>query len=451
MAGRTDGARDAVAVAGGAADQGDEVAAEVFDLSHDGRGVAVLDGKRVFVPGALPSERVLLRRHRRRRRQSEAELVRIVEPAAARVEPPCPYFGVCGGCALQHLDYAAQIGFKERSLAAALGRIGRVEPDEWLPALTGREWHYRRRARLGIRHVPGKGRVLVGFREQRARYVTDMAACRVLVEPFDRLPAELAPVVAASRLPDRIPQAEIAAGDEAGALILRVLDPPGAADLEAFSALGERLGIDVYLQTGGPDAIRPLGEPRRLAYALDDSKVRIEFEPGDFIQINAEINRALVGAALEAAGLGARDRVLDLYCGLGNFSLPFARRAGEVLGIEGSGTLVARAAHNARSNGIDNAHFVTADLEQPDWPFFREPFDVVVLDPARAGARAAVAAMSAMRPRRIVYVSCHPATLARDAAELVHEHGYRLRSARVLDMFPHTHHVEAITVYDRDA
>lgn len=424
--------------------------ADVTDLSHDGRGVTELDGQRVFVPGALPTERVLLKTRKRRRRYQEAELIEIVEPASGRVAPLCPYFGICGGCAVQHLDYPAQIAFKQKVVADTLARIGGVAPGIWLPALTGQQWHYRRRARLGVKYVDGKNRVLVGFRERAAPYITDMAACPVLIEPLDQLPDALAQTVAELPSKRRIPQAEIAAGDDAAAIILRLLDPPGSAELDAFAALGSRFGADIYLQTGGPATIAPLGEAHQLAYSLPAEDIRIEFEPGDFIQINAEINRAMVGAAIEAAGIESTDRVLDLYCGLGNFSLPLARRAGAVVGAEGSASLVVRAASNARLNGLGNAHFITADLEQGGWPFFGEHWDVVFLDPARAGAGAAVAAMPAMRPRRIVYVSCHPGTLARDAGELVQNKGYRLTSARVLDMFPNTHHIEAITVFDRN-
>ena len=425
--------------------------ADVIDLSHDARGVAEVDGRRIFVAGALPAERVVLRAERKRRRVREAELVEILEPAKARVEPQCPYFGVCGGCALQHLDYAGQLEFKQRTLAEQLSRIGGVVPGAWLPTVTGPEWHYRRRARLGIKYVVARERVLVGFRERASPYVTDMAHCRVLVEPFDRLPQALAEVVQASPLRQRIPQAEIAAGDAGGAIVLRVLDPPGAADRERLLELGKAFGVDIYLQTAGPDSIAPLGpDPRPLYYRLDAHDVRIDFEPGDFIQINARVNAAMVDAVLEAAAPEQGDRVLDLYCGLGNLSLPLARRAANVLGVEGLGPLVVRAARNASQNGIDNARFVIADLDGADWPFFREAWDLVVLDPARSGAASAMAAMSRMRPRRVVYVSCHPGTLARDAGALVREHGFRLTSARVLDMFPHTHHVEAITVFDRD-
>jgi len=427
------------------------VAADIIDLSHDGRGVSEVSGRRIFVPGALPSERVLLRTRKRRRRHLDAELVEIIEPAINRVEPPCPYFGICGGCALQHLEYQAQVEFKTGVVAEALARIGEVEPETFEPAITGAQLHYRRRARLGVKYVEGKGRVLVGFRERAAPYLTNMMACQILVPPMDRLPEALSETLAESPLRNRIPQAEIAVGDDTGAIVLRVLDPPGPKDIESFVALGESLDADIYLQTGGPDTVVPIGSPpRQLAYSLEQHGIRIEFEPGDFIQINAEINQAMVSAAIESAGLVATDKVLDLYCGLGNFSLPIAKHVSEVLGVEGAAPLVARAVANANRNEIANARFVTADLAKAEWPFFRESWDVVFLDPARAGAEAAVAAIPMMQPRRIVYVSCHPGTLARDAGELVNRHGYRLKTVRALDMFPNTHHVEAIAVFDRE-
>lgn len=427
----------------------ESVATDIVDLTHDGRGVGELAGRRIFVPGALPSERVLLKTRKRRRRQQEVELVEIIEPAATRVEPPCPYFGTCGGCALQHLEYRAQVEFKEQVVAEALSRIGKVEPERFEPVLTGSQWNYRRRARLGVKYVEGKGRVLVGFRERSAPFLTNMLACRILVQPMDRLPEMLSLALADSALKQRIPQAEIAVGDDSGAVVLRVLDPPNKAEVDRFRTLGNELDVDIYLQTGGPDTVRPIDDsPRQLVYRLSPDNIEIEFEPGDFIQINAEINQAMVTAAIESAALEAGDRVLDLYCGLGNFSLPIARHVSEVFGVEGAAPLVARAIGNASRNGIDNARFVAADLEQTDWPFFRESWDVVFLDPARAGAEAAIAAMPAMKPRRVVYVSCHPGTLARDAGVLVHRHGYRLTSIRALDMFPHTHHVEAIAVFD---
>jgi len=427
------------------------VEAEIIDLSHDGRGVSEVSGSRIFVPGALPSERVLLRTRKRRRRFQEADLVEIIEPAATRVEPACPYFGICGGCALQHLDYAAQVEFKQGVVAEALTRIGGIEVPAFEAPVSGAQWHYRRRARLGIKHVAGKGRVLVGFRERSAPYLTDMRDCRNLVQPMDQLPAMLSDLLANFSIRDRIPQAELAVGDDWGAVVLRVLDDPAPAEVEALAALGEKLGADFYLQTGGPDTVAPIkNDPRPLSYRLEAYGIELGFEPGDFIQINAEINQAMVAAALEAAQLQADERVLDLYCGIGNFTLPIAQQVSEVTGVEGAAALVARAAANATANGIENSRFLAADLEQSDWPFFRERWDVVFLDPARAGAEQAVAAIGTMSPRRIVYVSCHPGTLARDAGELVNRHGYRLSSVRALDMFPNTHHVEAISVFDRD-
>ena len=428
------------------------VAAEIRDLTHDGLGVADVGGRRMFVAGALPSERVLIAPRRRRRRYQEADLVDIVAAAAERVPPPCEYFGTCGGCALQHMAYPAQVRFKEAVAVEAFARIGNVEPAQWLEPIVGPEWRYRRRARLGVKHVDAKDRVLVGFRERAAALITDMRHCRVLAEPMDTAIDALSQTIAASTVSRRIPQVEVALGDTCGALVLRVLEAPAAGDEAAFRAFGERLGLDIYLQPGGPGtAASIMTSSQRLRYALPDFDIDLEFAPTDFIQINAAVNARMVAAAVELAELEPGDRVLDLYCGIGNFSLPLARNAGQVLGVEGEAGLVARAARNAERNGVRNVTFYAADLMQPDWGFFREPWDVVVLDPPRTGAAAAVARMTAMRPRKVVYVSCHPGTLARDAAVLVQSGEYRLACARVLDMFPHTHHVEIMAVFDRAA
>jgi len=428
-----------------------EVEATIVGLTHDGHGIAALDGERVFVPGALPGERAILSLQRRRRRGKQVSLVEVLAPVADRVEPPCEYFGRCGGCALQHLSYDAQVRFKETVVRDALERIALVEPLNWLAPLTAQQWHYRRRARLGVRYVDGKERVLVGFKERASRFVTDMSNCRVLVEPMDLLPGKLSRTLAQTTLQRQLPQAEVAVGDHARAVVLRVLAEPTADDLLQFAALGRELDVDVYLQTGGPGTVRPL-EPesaRTLSYRLENFDVEFEFAPTDFIQINAAINAAMVGNVVERLEITEKDRILDLYCGLGNISLPLARHAAEVVGVEGEGGLVARAAQNARHNDIANARFVTADLHQADWPFLRERWDLVVLDPPRTGAQAAVKLMREMGPRRIAYVSCHPATLARDAQELIANQGYRLVAAGIADMFPHTHHVEALAIFDR--
>jgi 23S rRNA (uracil1939-C5)-methyltransferase len=427
------------------------VDAEIIDLTHDGQGVADLDGHRVFVSGALPGEFVRLAPRRRRRRYQEADLVRVLRSVESRVDPPCPYFGRCGGCAVQHLAYAKQVEFKETVVREALARLADLEPAEWLAPIIGPEWYYRRRARLGVRFVAGKGRVLVGFKERATRYITDMSNCRVLVQPLDALPGQLATLINQMTLKQRLPQAEIAAGESARAVVLRVLDAPTEEDLRLLIEFGQQHEIDVYLQRGGPGTVQALDPEttKPLAYGLPEFGLTLEFAPTDFVQVNARVNEAMVSWTVEQLGVESSDRVLDLYCGLGNFSLPLAKRAAVVVGVEGEGGLVARAAHNARRNGLENTRFVTADLSEPGWSFMRESWDLVVLDPPRSGAHVAVTQMARMGPRRIAYVSCHPATLARDAKELIDSQGYRLCAVGIADMFPHTHHVETLALFER--
>jgi 23S rRNA (uracil1939-C5)-methyltransferase len=347
------------------------------------------------------------------------------------------------------MSYAAQVRFKQNVAAEAFERIGGVAPGQWLEPIVGPEWRYRRRARLGVKQVEAKGRVLVGFRERAASLITDMRHCSVLAPPIDTALEQLSALVGASTLARRIPQIEVAIGDDHGALVLRVLDEPAPRDAAAFKEFGERLGLDIYVQPGGPGTVRPLGAARAHRYSLPEFRVQIEFAPTDFIQINAHVNARMVATAVAAAELRPTDRVLDLFCGLGNFSLPLAKYASELLGIEGDAALVTRAAHNAAQNGIRNTRFLAANLDLEEWGFYREPWDVVVLDPPRTGAAAAAARLAALRPRKIVYVSCHPGTLARDAQTLVAGGAYRLASARILDMFPQTHHVEVMAVFEQ--
>jgi len=429
---------------------GPVVTATIVDLTHDGVGVADLDGRRVFVADALPGERVEISLRKRRRKMQEAELVRVLEPSPSRVQPECEYFGRCGGCALQHLEHTAQVSFKQQVVAEALKRIGNVEPLEWLPAVVSEPWHYRRRARLGVKYVTAKNRVLVGFRERAGPYITDMRHCPVLERPLDGLLGELADLIEKSSIRERLPQIEAAVADDAIALVLRVLAEPSAADVEAFRAFGAKHDIDLYWQRGGPGTIVPLDSARPLTFELPGFGLKYEFLPTDFVQVNAAINAELVATAVRLAAPEPADRVLDLYCGLGNFSLPLAQRAGTLLGVEGDAGLVARAARNAAANGVSNARFVTADLMALGWGFYRERWDIVVLDPPRTGAEAPVAELDSSGVRRLVYVSCHPATLARDARVLVEKHGFTLRLARVFDMFPHTHHIESLALFTRD-
>lgn len=425
--------------------------AEVVSLAHDGRGVARPSGKAVFVAGALPGERVSLQRTRRRRSYDEADLVEVLRPARERVLPACAHFGTCGGCALQHLEPAAQVEFKRAHLEEQFARVGKVAPGRWLEPLRGPEWHYRRRARLGARHVTKKGRVLVGFRERASGYVTDVQHCHVLAEPAGSLVGPLGGLLDSLRIRERVPQIEVAVAETATVLVFRVLEPPSLDDRQKLREFGATHGVEVWLQPGGYDTVAPLDPPAsRLTYSLPEFGVTLEFQPVDFLQVNGELNRRMVTLAVDLLDPGPGDAVLDLFCGLGNFSLPLARRAGRVTGVEGEQGLVERARANAALNGIANATFhqanLAADLRGESW--VGQGCDLVLLDPPRAGAAEILPALAAAGPRRIVYVSCHPGSLARDAGLLVHTHGYRLAAAGAMDMFPHTAHVESIAVFE---
>jgi 23S rRNA (uracil1939-C5)-methyltransferase len=429
----------------------------VVDLTHEGEGVVrepAAGGKIVFVAGALPGERVSFRRRSFHKSHDEAELLEVHEASPARVTPRCAHFGVCGGCALQHFDPAAQIESKQKELAANLARIGNVQPAEWLPPLLGPHWNYRRRARLSSRYVAKKGRSLVGFREKQGKYVADVRRCEVLAEPVASLIETLADLLTGMERRESIPQIEVALSDGERVLVVRVLDPLPEADLEKLRDFERAHALRVLLQPGGLHTIAPLtAGPVDLHYRLDDFDVKLEFGPTDFVQVNAAINQSMVARAVELLEIGPGDRVLDLYCGLGNFTLPLARRAAAVVGVEGEAGLIARARANARLNGIENAQFHVADLSvAPDLtiPWMRGGFDQVLLDPPRVGAAKVLSAVAHLAPRRVVYISCHTGSLARDLGVLTHELGFRLRSAGVLDMFPHTTHVESIAVLDRN-
>ncbi len=421
-------------------------------LTHEGEGV-VHAGKTAFVAGALPGELVRFRRVRRRKRHDEAMLLEIVRPAPERATPRCAHFGVCGGCALQHLDPARQIEAKHIELRDSLERLTGTAPERWLEPLAGPAWAYRRRARLGARYVPKKGRVLVGFRERFSPYVTATERCEVLAPPAGELIAPLSALLSGLDVGRRVPQIEVAVGDNATALVLRVLgEAPTPDELERLREFERAHELRLYLQPGGLDSVTRVStqsEEEPLRYSLPEFGVQIEFAPTDFIQINGPINRALVTRAVSLLELTGESRVLDLYCGLGNFTLPLARRAGRVLGIEGEGSLVERARHNARSNGIDNVEFIQADLASgalAQVPWLAEPVSEVLIDPPRLGARDVMRTIARIRPQRVLYISCHPGSLARDVGILVHEHGFVLRAAGVLDMFPHTTHVESLAL-----
>jgi 23S rRNA (uracil1939-C5)-methyltransferase len=428
--------------------------ARIESASHDGRGIAAIDGKKVFVAGALPGETVRFQRRKSRRNFDEAELLEVLEASPERIEARCEAYGRCGGCSLQHVSEAQQRQIKEQALKDNLERIGRVTPATWLEPMTGSGWNYRRRARLAAKDVHAKGRVLVGFRERHAPFITDMHRCEVLAQPVDGMIDALSELIAALSISARLPQIEIAVADNATAMVFRVLDTPTRGDEALLRAFGIDHDIRVYLQPGGLDSIVLL-EPDSctdpLYYDLPEFDVRIAFDAVGFVQVNSEINRRMVHQAVELLEPGSEDRVLDLYCGIGNFSLPLARHAGKVLGVEGDAMLVKAAAANAKLNGISNANFRQADLSAIDGSegWLREGWDLVLLDPARSGAQEIVEHIDRTGARRIVYVSCHPGTLARDAGTLVNEKGYTCESAGIIDMFPHTAHVESIAVFNK--
>ena len=421
----------------------------VTGLTQDGEGV-VRGGKTAFVAGALPGERIRLRRTRRHRQHDDAELLEVLEPSGARVAPRCAHFGVCGGCALQHLSPAAQLAAKQSELAETLARVARVQPARWLAPLAGPVWAYRRRARLGVKFVRKKGCVVVGFRERAAPYVAQLTRCEVLAAPVGELIAPLAAMLTELSIRERVPQIEVAVADHATALVLRVLSAPSEADAARLRGFGAAYGVRLYLQPAGLDSVVPLDPPvEPLRYALARSGVELEFAPVDFIQVNGAVNEALVERAAQLLQLDGAATLLDLYCGLGNFTLALARAAGRAVGVEGERALIERARGNARRNGIANAEFHLANLATPpdataSW--MRQAYTHVLLDPPRTGAPAMLAAVAALAPQRLLYISCHPGSLARDLGVLVHEHGFALQAAGVVDMFPHTTHVESLAL-----
>jgi 23S rRNA (uracil1939-C5)-methyltransferase len=429
--------------------------ATVAALTHEGEGI-IRGGKAVFVPGALPGESISFRRTRSHRQHDEAELVEVLTPAPERAAPRCAHFGVCGGCALQHLSTEAQLEARNTELRDNLERLGKVTPLSWLPPLRGPAWGYRRRARLGAKYVTKKGKVLVGFRERLGPFIADVRHCDVLAPPVGDLIAPLANLIEALSIRERVPQIEVAVADNGVALVFRVLDPPSSADLDRLREFRQTHGLRIYLQPAGLDSVHELDTPGApLRYGLPKFKVELEFLPTDFIQINGAVNEALVSRAVELLELTPAAAVLDLFCGIGNFTLPLARTAGRVVGVEGDAALVARARHNARLNGLENTEFHVADLARlpsdvaaaaQTSPWLKKGYTHVVLDPPRAGAREVLASVANLEPQRVLYISCHPGSLARDLGVLVNEHGFTLEAAGVLDMFPHTAHFESLAL-----
>ena len=421
----------------------------IDSLDAEGRGVARNpEGKVVFVEGALPGEEVAFEALRKKSSFEVGRVTQIVHAASSRQAPRCPHFGVCGGCSLQHADSRTQMAAKQRWLEENLARIGKVEPEVMLPIVYGEEWGYRRRARMGARYVDKKGGALVGFRERRSSYITEMRECHVLPPRISALILPLRSLVQNLGARARVPQIEVAVGDDAAVLVIRHLDPLSERDQAAVKRFAEDHAVHVWLQPGGPDSARPFQPTEsELYYDLPEFGVRLHFGPTDFTQVNHGVNRILVARAVRLLDPQPGERVADLFCGLGNFSLPLARRGAQVIGFEGSRDLVERARRNALANRLD-AQFEVLDLFKFGIEAYG-PFEKLLLDPPREGAVELVKALPDAWPRRIVYVSCDPATLARDAGVLVHTRGFRLTAAGVVNMFPHTAHVESIALFDR--
>jgi 23S rRNA (uracil1939-C5)-methyltransferase len=433
----------------------------IESLDLEARGIARREGKVLFVEGALPGERVVTETVRRKPSYEIARTVEVLRPSSQRVVPRCPHFGVCGGCAMQHLEPTSQVAIKQRSLEDTFWHVGKLRPARMLPPLHGPTWGYRYRARLSVRVVPKKGGVLVGFHERKSSFVADMRECHVLPPHVSALLLPLRAMIGSMSAPDRMPQIEVAVGDTATALVLRHLLPLTDGDIAILQDFAARHNVQWWLQSKGPDTCHPLEREHAetLAYTMPEFDLRMPFRPTDFTQVNHAINRALVSRALTLLDPQPSDRVADLFCGLGNFTLPLATRAREAVGVEGSKALTDRAQEAATRHGMgERTSFATLNLFEIDVEWLRGLgyFDRMLIDPPREGAHAVAQALALLapdeRPRRIVYVSCNPGTLARDASIMVHEGGYALISAGVINMFPHTGHVESIAVFEsRDA
>jgi 23S rRNA (uracil1939-C5)-methyltransferase len=438
------------------------LAVESLDL--EAQGVAHnTEGKVVFIEGALPGEEVQVNVHRRKNNWEQASVAALRRESSQRVTPGCRHFGTCGGCKMQHFHVGAQVATKQRALEDALWHLGKVKAERMLRPIEGPAWGYRYRARLSVRHVVKKGKVLVGFHERKSSYVADMDSCEVLPPHLSAMLVPLRELVSSMDQRDRLPQIEVAIGDAVTALVLRHLEPLTAPDLQRLRDFAAVHGVQWWLQPKGPDTVHLLdqGGPE-LAYTLPDFGITMPFKPTDFTQVNHQINRVLVSRALRLLAAGEGDRVIDWFCGLGNFTLPLATQAREVLGIEGSETLVARSRENADLNRLSTkTSFVARNLFEitPAELAAYGVADKWLVDPPREGAFALAKALADLHdqpvpgyqpPGRIVYVSCNPATLARDAGLLVHQAGYRCTAAGAINMFPHTAHVESMAVFEKE-
>lgn len=423
----------------------------IESLTHDGRGIARVDGKVVFIDGALVGERLDFMYTHHHRDYAEGQVLTLHNHAAERTSPECPHFGSCGGCSFQHIVNSQQISIKEDLFTAQFKHIAHTDIPQIWPSLTATHWGYRRKARLGVKYVPKKGRVLVGFRERRHSFLADIKTCKVLHPWVGEKLLALSAMIGSLSIKDKIPQIEVAIGDCDCVLAFRVLTPPTDEDKERMRAFGRQHNIHICLQSKGPDTITPLeGEPDIMPfYTLAEQDIRLTFKPTMFVQVNAEMNQKMVTRVMQTFALNTNDKVLDLFCGLGNFTLAMATQAGYVVGVEGDLPLVNHAKENAKQNGLSNVDFFVADLTQDisQHTWAKQKFNKVLLDPARVGALEVLPHLKHWQPEQIIYISCNPATLARDAGILINDLGYKLVKAGVMDMFPQTAHVESIALF----
>ncbi len=429
------------------------VEATIHDLTHEGHGVARVNGKAVFIPGTLPGEVVRFVYTERKRNYDTGKIQEILTASVDRITPACPHFDICGGCNLQHLAAHKQLEFKQKILLDNLQRIGHVIPKEVVAPVTGLAWGYRRKARLGTRFVHKKQRLMIGFREKASHLLADLAVCETLHPNVGHKLADIATLVRSLSCFQSVPQVEVAIADNATAMVLRHLEPLTTQDMDLLVNMAKQTGWHLYQQPKGLDSIAPVWpKDSTLSYQVDRQQITLQFVPSDFIQVNREVNLAMIDAAIAELQLDESTTVLELFSGLGNFSLPIARRAAQVVAVEGDSGLVARARENAQRNGITNVQHHIADLSRDcqDFPWMKARYHRVLLDPPRNGAAEVLPGIVATRAQRIVYVSCNPSTLARDAGILVNQYGYHLQQVGVLDMFPHTAHVEALAVFTLD-
>jgi len=427
----------------------------IESLDHEGRGIAHADGKVIFIEGALTGERVTYSSYRKKNNFEQAQVEKILKQSFMRVQPKCPVFGVCGGCSMQHLDARAQVAVKQRVLEDNLQRIGKVKPETLLPAIYGQPWGYRQRARLSVRHVLKKEKTLVGFREKNGKYVADIQHCEILSPKIAALLPLLGELNEKFSRRDIIPQIEVAVGEHVDVLVLRILDALTPEDEALIREFADTHQVQFWTQTKGPETVKPFYPPDapQLSYSLPEFGITMPFAPTEFTQVNSDMNRLMVGRAVRLLDPQPGERIADFFCGLGNFTLPLARSGAQVTGIEGSAALVRRAGQNAEYNGLSgNTTFRMMNLFKMDESVLAGlgKMDKWLVDPPRDGAIELMKSISdETAPRRIVYVSCSPATLARDAEVLVHVKGYQLKKAGVMNMFPQTSHVESIAVFTR--